>query len=405
MQHRLTALNYVMRGRREAGNFPIDRTLLPHFRSKGRQLSAKSTPTEVTDQALAHEVWIQRQEAAQRGQAWEPQPRGVLCCLLNSVEAVYLAGGGGAGRAYAAAFEQAGKFGLNLNNVTVVNATSVGAIQGLMIALGYQASEMKEQLRRVRANTFQDWDVWSVLKFFKKWGVCRGEAMEEYFKWAIKRKTGLSDPTFRQLHEAGFTKDFRVFATNVSRRKMVIFSYRETPDVKVAFALALACRIPLIYPPTWIKNERGEVEAYADGGIAQNYPYGIACEPDMPLSKQLGFMFLQNSENPSVISSFWGYLYNLAWTMFFQTPLSFPEWMRWRTVYIETGDHSILEFTANLEQQAKLDACGRQGVKNFIKDLIQRRLKDVPMPKNDLYTTPSPMAYYRAKGMAWRKKM
>ncbi len=342
---------------------------------------------------LLKEIKRQIRKAQRQGKEWVPTPTGPLRRLFRKIRALYFAGGGGAGRAYAKTIYTASKFGLDLNHINIVNATSVGTIQALMIVLGYSAAEMKSLLLKVPADKFQDWDIWSVLTFFKYWGICRGEVMENYFKGVIQNKTGLEDPTFKELYDAGYKKEFRIITTNVTQRKMAIYSRKTTPNAKVAQIVGLACRIPLAYRPVWLKNAKGELEVFTDGGLVQNYPWGIACEPKMPLEEQLGFMFVhdpvstykQDHKKRSFLGTLWHYIYSLFWIMIFQTADSLSEMVKQRTVQIKIGDHNILKFTATRNEQKKLDKCGEQGVTDFIATYCKRFLL-MRMKKQDKKT-------------------
>lgn len=355
-------------------NLPIDNF---HDYIRGSRLRRE----ENTSAALVHEVDRQIKSCHRQGKKWVPKSTGSLRRFFSRIKALYLAGGGGAGRAYPAAFHEASKFGLDLNNVEVVNATSVGAIQGLMITLGYSAIDMKSQLIRLPAEQLQDWDFWSVLTFFKHWGVCRGEVMEDYFKKVIKLKTGLEDPTFKELYDAGYRKEFRVITTNVTKRGITIFSYKKTPNAKVAQIVALTCKIPIVYRPVWLRNEKGEKELFTDGGLIQNYPWGVASAPNMPLEEQLGFMFVhdpmpvlkKNHENHSFLETFWHYLRGLFWVLFFQSPDALSAMIKQQTVQIKTGDYNVLKFTATRKEQKKLDAYGRVAVTDYVAEVCGKK--------------------------------
>jgi predicted acylesterase/phospholipase RssA len=314
-----------------------------------------------------------------------PRPTGVHRHLLKDVKEVFIAGGGGGGRALPRAVNEAAAFGLDLRKVNVVCASSVGTIVGLAITIGIAAHRMGKILNDMPTDTFQDWSLRSILNSFTNWGWCQGDAMPNYFKRLIKDTTGLEDPTFLELYRAGYRKEFRVVTTNVSQQKVAIFSYKKTPHVKVSKAVGLACSIPLVFPPQWYKNEKGELEAYTDGGLAKNYPWGVGSSPRVQLNEQLGFIIINKhavqqrpQRNPLV--SFWHYLRGLMSMLIFQDPLCLAANVQERTIAV-TVNHNPLNFNATKSEQKALDDAGQIAVRRFARQMIKKSQTIVRVPK------------------------
>lgn len=330
-------------------------------------------PTEIEMKYLSNE-W-EYQDEHHKGPL--PQPIAENCELLSGVTELFIAGGGGAGRALPSALKEAAAFGLNLDKLKVVCAASVGAIVALGVVIGIPAHRMGAVLNDMPTDSFQDWNMYSFINFFTRWGWCQGEAMPNYFKEMIKNETGLDDPTFIELYEAGYTKELRVITANISKQRAAIFSHIKTPHEKVAKIIGLACSIPLLFPPQWFKNEKGEYEAYADGGIAKNFPLGVGSSSSVPLSEQLGFIIINKNgadkdPNKDKIVSFWHYLRGLLTLLFTQDPLCLAANLKERTIPI-TVDHNPLNFSASKEQQAALDEAGRVGVRRFARHLLKNK--------------------------------
>lgn len=306
-----------------------------------------------------------------------PKPVGENRELLADVTEIFIAGGGGAGRALPSALKEATEFGLNLDKLKVVCAASVGAIVALGIVIGIPAHRMGAVLNDMPTDSFQDWNMYSFINFFTRWGWCQGEAMPNYFKEMIKKETGLDDPTFLELYEAGYTKELRVITANISKQRAAIFSHLKTPHEKVSKIIALACRIPLLFPPLWFKNEKGEYEAYADGGIAKNFPWGVGSSPSVPLSEQLGFILINKygaDQDPAKdkIVSFWHYLKGIITLLFTQDPLCLAANIKERTIAI-TVDHNPLNFSATNKEQAGMDEAARVGVRRFARHALKSK--------------------------------
>jgi hypothetical protein len=292
--------------------------------------------------------------------------------IFKPVSELFIAGGGGAGRALPSALQEAVRYGLDLKNVKVVCATSVGTMVGLAIVLGLAPQEMKIILHDMPTDRFQDWSLKKIFNFFREWGFCSGKEISLFIRNLIKNKTGLDDPTFLELYEAGFTKEFRVLTTNVSKQRTTIFSYKETPHKRVSDIIATACSIPLVYSPHWIVNEFGELEAHTDGGLIRNYPFGFGGAMPSPIEHQLGFNFVNkgaayalDNDKHQFVSTFWQYFKNLIAMILFQDPIALPDGIKDRTVVISVN-HDPLKFDATLDEQHALDKAGKKGVRNLV---------------------------------------
>jgi len=356
-------------------NYPLDQSQLQPV----SQLLAKARANDPNRHALSE------REKEFLSKEWEyldehhkgalPKPVGAMRSLLKDVTEVFIAGGGGAGRALPSAINEAAEFGLDLKKLKVVCASSVGSIVGLGITIGIPANRMCQVLNDMPTDSFQDWNLYSALSFFTRWGWCQGDAMPNYFKKMIKEETGLDDPTFLELYRAGYRKEFRVMTANVSKQRAAIFSHLKTPHVKVAKTVGLACSIPLVFPPQYVENENGVMEAYTDGGLAKNYAFGVGSSPKVPLNEQMGFIIInkngiRSDPKENRLVSFWQYLRGLMVLLFSQDALCLAASAKERTVAI-TVNHNPLNFNATPQQQAALDEAGRVGVRRFARHLVK----------------------------------
>lgn len=305
-----------------------------------------------------------------------PRPSRELRHTFRKVRELFIAGGGGAGRSLPGGMIEAVKFGLDLSKVEVVCATSVGTIMGLGIVLGVPPNEMSKMLDEMPTDQFQDWSVSSIADFFQNWGLCEGKFMPSYFRKIIKHYSGLNDPTFEELY-AKTHKEFRVIVANVSKKKMTVLSHKTKPKMKVAEAVGLSCSVPILYPPKWFSDENGDLEAFADGGIIKNYPWGVGSDPNRPLDEQLGFIFVNNSaayalndDTDKGLIGFRDYLCNLLTMAVFQDPLCLPDSVKARTVAISLG-WNPLKFTATPEEQRGLDKAGKLGTRRLVKQILK----------------------------------
>lgn len=306
-----------------------------------------------------------------------PKPTKALSNIFSPVREIFIAGGGGAGRSLPGAIMEAAKFGLDLDKVEVVCATSVGTIMGLGIVLNIPVENMSQVLDDLPTHKFQDWSFASLLDFFLNWGLCRGKAMPCCFREVIKKHTGLNDPTFEELYNKT-KKEFRVIVANVTKKRMEILSHKTRPRMKVAEAVALSCSVPILFPPKMYPNENGDLEAYTDGGIIKNYPWGVGSDPKRPLEEQLGFIFVNRSaayamdnDSHDPLTRFWDYITNLITMAVFQDPLCLSDSVKARTVAISLG-WNPLKFNATPEEQKGLDRAGKRGTRRLVKQIAHQ---------------------------------
>lgn len=290
--------------------------------------------------------------------------------LLSKVRELYFAGGAGAGLALRASVLECIRNGLNLDKVKVVCGTSVGALFSLALSLDIPSKDLKKTINSMPGKKFMDWSWWDSLSNFpSRWGWCKGQAIPNYCCKIIKEFTGLEDPTFLELYQAGFKKELRVITANLTRGEVGVFSYRTTPNFKVATAVSVSCSVPVLFPPTWINGE-----LHTDGGIIKNYPFAVGSQ-ESDINKQLGFIFVNkatglrlNEIETNPINSFFKYLGSLFWSVVFQEPLTLPDEVKRRTIAIDI-DHPPWEFEATDAVQKRLNKAGRQGTINLMKQI------------------------------------
>ena len=178
-------------------------------------------------------------------------------------------GGGVKGIAYVGALRQLEARGI-MDEIVRVGGTSAGAINAVMLALGYTLEETRQILAELNFNNFMD-DSWGTLRdskrLIEKFGWYKGEFFYKWMGKLIEAKTGSPFSTFNDLKNQGF-RDLYLVGTNISTGFSEVFSTEHTPRDRVADAARISMSIPLFFQA--IRNPRGDV--YTDGGVLKNYP-------------------------------------------------------------------------------------------------------------------------------------
>ncbi len=183
-------------------------------------------------------------------------------------------GGGVKGIAYLGALKVLNDKGI-LKDVQRVGGTSAGAINAILLGLGYTEDEMKDILWSLNFNNFMD-DSWGIIKDTKRlineYGWYKGDYFRNWIGQLIKKKTGNSESTFADLEamkEAGSPfKSLYFIGTNISTTFAEKFSAKHTPRTCIADAARISMSIPLFFAAK--RSLRGDV--YVDGGVLNNYP-------------------------------------------------------------------------------------------------------------------------------------
>ena len=178
-------------------------------------------------------------------------------------------GGGVKGIAYAGAMRALRRAGA-LDHVVRYGGTSAGAINALIVALGYTEDEQLAIMRGVDFRRFMDNDSgflrdgWRLMREF---GWNRGEFFSSWIGTLITRKLGRPDATFADLFATG--RSLFVVGANLGNGFAEVFSVERHPDMPLAKAVRISMSIPLMFAAVrWGARK----DVYVDGGVTLNYP-------------------------------------------------------------------------------------------------------------------------------------
>jgi len=297
-----------------------------------------------------------------------------------------LEGGGIRGIAYAGAFVALEEQN-QLHNIRQVAGTSVGAVAGCLLSVGYSPTEITALMDELKFQHFNDggWSVFGGQRRMRRlYGWYYGDALERWIERQIAAKTGQPNLSFGELHrmagESPCYKDLYVTASNLSRQQLAIFSWRHFPDMSIATAVRASISIPLYFRALRLdsagrKSKTGEV--YVDGGIVMNFPITIF-DSDGVNRQTLGLKLERPEQIPyfqesSAIApfdiqnfrSFVGALYNL--TIETLNRKSSMEEEMFRTIYISTAGVNPRIKKMSVDQKRLLFESGRDAVQAFFR--------------------------------------
>ena len=316
-------------------------------------------------------------------------------------------GGGVKGIAYIGAMDVLAERNI-LQDITRIGGTSAGAINAILLGMGYSPIETKEILWSLDFKKFLD-DSLGVFQDLNRlaadFGWYKGDYFREWIGKLIKQKTGNSESTFADIeamkNKNGFKSMF-FMGTNLSTAFSEIFSEEHTPRVCVADAVRISMSIPLFFAAK--RSVRGDV--YVDGGVLDNYPVKLfdrkkyldsdnfsepdyykrinssIADADRPISnyvynmETLGFrldskeeisVFRDHAEPPNrKVDNFFDYTWALIHTVLEtqqSAHLHSDDWSR--TVYIDTLGVQTTDFDLPDAKKKELVKSGRDGAVKY----------------------------------------
>ncbi len=284
-------------------------------------------------------------------------------------------GGGVLGTAYAGAVRVLEEKGV-LAQIENVAGTSAGAIASLMLSLRYNVDEMEAAMLDADFRNFTSES--RPLEFHERYGWYTTGPLRKWLRNHVKQAgknfgdVELSgDETFEEIGQAG-ARNMRVFATDLNRRAIREFSRRRTPSVRVIDAVTASLTIPAFFQSFQFPDNNPDDHIYVDGGALLNYP--IVAFDDGSINKEtLGFS-LDEDDNLGAVSDLqfgtfrrWAeHLYETVKKVQLNLLSMQPEHRR-RTVFIDTGDISPVDFEISDEQKEWLIGQGRQATEDYLK--------------------------------------
>jgi predicted acylesterase/phospholipase RssA len=214
-----------------------------------------------------------------------------------------LAGGGYKGKLYRGVFQALQQKGV-VAKIRNVSGSSIGAVYGMFLCIGMGITEIKKIESQItisnlagdtaRSNfcipdSFEALkkNVYAIFMLCKEiWSLVNSAGIHDIkpgtllLKKIIRDNIGNSEITFRQLKRlsekapARF-KNLYVTGTLINLEKLSYethyFSHQTTPSMKIADAVAISVRFPIMFTPK-VLRKGGRIYYWVDGGLSRNIP-------------------------------------------------------------------------------------------------------------------------------------
>ncbi|MDC3415274.1 patatin-like phospholipase family protein [Aquibacillus sp. 3ASR75-11] len=284
------------------------------------------------------------------------------------VDAVF-EGGGIKGLAYIGAIEIMEEAGYKWERLA---GTSVGSIVASLLAVGYNAKELKRLMIELPFEKIEKKTTVGNIPIIGSWlslsinnGIYRMTILEEWLNMALKAK-GIR--CFGDLPE----NKLKIVITDLSRNRMSILPddlplYNVDPkSFPIASAVLMSNSIPFFFIPSKLNGN-----VIVDGGVLSNYPIWIFDVDGMPRWPTIGFRLSGPSaiSQPSRVNGPVKTTLAIIRTMLEAHDKKYiNSHNATRTVFIKNIDVGATDFNISNKQKFQLIELGRNSTYNFIKD-------------------------------------
>jgi NTE family protein len=207
-------------------------------------------------------------------------------------------GGGVKGIALVGAVAAIQKAGYEFENLA---GTSAGAIVASLLAAGYSADEIENELQTVNYNDFKDENFLDkfglpgvVLSAALEYGVYKGDFFENWLGTLLqaKGKTTFGDIKMANPPQEKYKYKFQAIACDITEKRLLVLPgdlklYGYDPDLfGIARAVRMSMSIPMFFEPVKLTDGGGRDHLIVDGGVLSNYPVWLlddgTSDPEWP---------------------------------------------------------------------------------------------------------------------------
>ncbi len=201
-------------------------------------------------------------------------------------------GGGVKGLAYAGVIKYFEEHDM-VKHVKRVIGSSAGCVPSILLAMKLNYEDIKKELLSIPFAELQD-DSFGIIRdgnrFLTKYGIYKGDRLEEEVGRILQEYMGDSEMTFKQLFEKTGV-ELTVTASNVDYGRTDYFNHITQPDMKVKLAVRMSMSFPWAYSTVTYNGNR-----YADGGLYVNLAIEYWDNGPNRNPKTLGFALVGQEE-------------------------------------------------------------------------------------------------------------
>ncbi len=286
----------------------------------------------------------------------------------NNLKYALLFGGGAVrGVAYCGTLQALEELDVDSN---LIGGSSVGSIVAGLMAVGYNAREIREIIGKVNFELFKD------IQFAlgSQFALSKGEVFLDWIRELIEKKfygDEYKKGSNKSVTFSDIDKNLVVITTNLSNFECKEFSKFETPDFEIAKAIRISSSMPGLMKPVEYNNR-----VLIDGDLQKSVPMwklskNLQPENDRILEFRLEGSFEGNDKNTiEYLNSI--YSYSTCSGTKFLTDL-YGHRDRYDYIVIDTGDLNIVDFNISAEKREQLYKTGYEQTIHYFKVTLREK--------------------------------
>ena len=288
--------------------------------------------------------------------------------MNNSFKYTCLFGGGAIrGMAYIGAVKAMEELGINPHTLA---GSSVGSIIAALLAVGYNAEDLKEVFIKVNFELFKDISIGigPIFFFFK------GEVFLEWVRELIEKKfygEKYKKGANRAVTFKDIDKNLVIITTNLSNFECKEFSRYETPDYEIASAVRISCCMPGLMKPIEYNNT-----LLVDGDLQKSWPMwklskNLLLKDERILEFRLEGYYDTNDKNDISGIDYANAVYSCmtAMSTSFITNL-YVDKDKFDYIVLNTGGIVVVDFNINENKRIELIESGYNQTINYFKNFL-----------------------------------
>ena len=192
-----------------------------------------------------------------------------------TIQHLVIGGGGPFGFTAFGVLKQLHDFGFwDIKNIKTIFATSIGALVGAFLLLGYDYSYIYDYfVKRPWEKIFKNIGVNNIFNIYTDKGAIDIYPLYiESLTMVLEAKGMTSGVTLKEFYDYSGV-ELNIIVSEINTFKYEILSYKTYPDVELIKALTMSASLPVIFTPHFLDDK-----CFIDGGIFSNYPVNICLD-------------------------------------------------------------------------------------------------------------------------------
>lgn len=301
--------------------------------------------------------------------------------ILTEKKAYVFCGGGVLGIAHVGALVRLYELG-GLRNIKFVTGSSVGSIIASTLGCGGTIDYLKTKMFSLDFNKFKDGTnyIYMFFRFLFKYGLYKGNALEDFIREIIGDLTGNPDATFTDNYNRNKIQLIIPYLS-VMQQKMIYDDHISNPHLSIAKASKWSSTIPAFFKGGKVYDNHKLKDIYVDAGTIDNYPLHVAREYGYQPREIIGFNFYSSSDRLDTtenkinnIKDFSTCLINMLRDQALRYHVKNDDWKL--TCKIDIGKYKSTDFGLTEDDKLWLYNAGRQAMDNYlieIEELLNKK--------------------------------